>query len=277
MYATVVRAFDTWLGSFLGCIGLVVALPWLLLQQVRKIQASGLLPLNLWDIFHGLQPFPIVGPAAVSNITSLVAPYTGSIFPTLRLMEVKGNTLCIVASVRNRPYLRNPFDCLHAAALANLGEFVGGTGVVIATQLINDQDALEASKGGEHATAATAPLPPPPPPGKVRAILKALQCTYHKKATSTVTGTCEVDLAAIKACCADNQHDSSHGGYAHDMNQNSHHGAGAGGGTGVYVVKATLTDESAVRVAEVETHWAVQRSQKGRKGDSNSNRSHKTD
>ncbi|CEL98603.1 unnamed protein product [Vitrella brassicaformis CCMP3155] len=99
MYATVVRAFDTWLGSFLGCIGLVVALPWLLLQQVRKIQASGLLPLNLWDIFHGLQPFPIVGPAAVSNITSLVAPYTGSIFPTLRLMEVKGNTLCIVASV----------------------------------------------------------------------------------------------------------------------------------------------------------------------------------
>ncbi len=60
----------------------------------------------------------------------LVAPYSSSISP--KIMKLTKDE-CI-ACIDDRPWLRNPFNSVHAIALANLAELASGLGTLTAMQ-----------------------------------------------------------------------------------------------------------------------------------------------
>lgn len=57
------------------------------------------------------------GKTAFSGIIGLIAPYTSSITATVQTLGYGRAS----ASITQRPWLLNPFNSIHAIALANLG------------------------------------------------------------------------------------------------------------------------------------------------------------
>eukprot|EP00048_Salpingoeca_helianthica_P021702 m.13928 g.13928 ORF g.13928 m.13928 type:complete len:201 (+) comp6308_c0_seq2:37-639(+) len=101
-----------------------------------------------------------------SFLVGLVAPYSASMSATI-LHLVPGHC---EGSLQDRPWLRNPFNSIHALALANLGELVSGAAVM---------GAIEAQVRNHR---------------KARGIVSGLRTIYLVKARGPITATSTVVL-----------------------------------------------------------------------------------
>lgn len=116
-----------------------------------KVPSSGDSLLKLWKT---LENKPL-GKHLFSRILSTAIPYTGSIFPYVLKLE-KGHSEISICDTKK---LRNHLNCVHAIALANVGEL--STGLAVTTQM----------------------------PENMRCILKNIEVEYLKKARGTLLAT----------------------------------------------------------------------------------------
>ena len=90
-----------------------------------KIFTSGLKKLLKYDeLFLFLKPLPF-GLSVFNGIVSIVSPYSGNIFPSILFLT----TNKCVMKIQQRWALENPFNSVHAVALANLGEQASGKNI----------------------------------------------------------------------------------------------------------------------------------------------------
>ena len=116
-------------------------------------------------LYKALCGFPF-GKHVFSGLVSFFAPYSSSVNPCVERLDENG---CEI-SVRDWWWLRNPYSCLHAIALANIGEQAGGILMLSLLQRV-----------------------------KVRAIPVRVDTVYHVKARGVITGICEgVSLENVK-------------------------------------------------------------------------------
>mmetsp|Transcript_2606 Transcript_2606/g.6075 ORF Transcript_2606/g.6075 Transcript_2606/m.6075 type:complete len:209 (-) Transcript_2606:207-833(-) len=104
-------------------------------------------------------------------LTRFVAPYSASCEPILRRLEAEAKTGKVVcaASMTERPWLKNPFNSLHAVALTNLGEYTGGLAMLTLQQQVRRLEDR-----------------------KIKAIVTRLESKFIAKARGTITATCEL-------------------------------------------------------------------------------------
>eukprot|EP00386_Alphamonas_edax_P009384 GDKI01030865.1.p1 GENE.GDKI01030865.1~~GDKI01030865.1.p1 ORF type:complete len:218 (+),score=40.55 GDKI01030865.1:93-746(+) len=151
----------------------IIALPFIVFRfATRKFTLESLIDLCLNKI-----P-PVIGRPILSSAIAFEAPFTGSIFSDVKSFSVdeKEGTIKGVISIPDVPHLRNPFNSLHAAALANLGELVTGLCVVLW---------LDRNK-------------------QYRGIPSELKIKFVKKARGTVDGVCTLNMNDIAACIEKN-------------------------------------------------------------------------
>ena len=99
-----------------------------------------------------------LGSYVFDGIIGLVAPYSSSIHSHVKEMR-RGY---VRVEMTEYPWLKNPFNSIHAIALANLGELCSGLSMVSSMQHITDR--------------------------KVRGIISKIEIEYHKKARGVITG-----------------------------------------------------------------------------------------
>ncbi|KAI8833898.1 hypothetical protein BC829DRAFT_77100 [Chytridium lagenaria] len=133
---------------------------------------SGKLGLIGWWTF--LAKVPIVGNWIFNALVAFSSPYTGSVPLAFKSLTVGK----CVGTMRERRAIRNPFMSVHAAALINMGEAVGGMSVLT---WIEDQ------------------------PKPLRAIVVNLTGTYSKKARGLLTATAHVTDDMMNKAIADGQ------------------------------------------------------------------------
>mmetsp|Transcript_19081 Transcript_19081/g.31254 ORF Transcript_19081/g.31254 Transcript_19081/m.31254 type:complete len:205 (+) Transcript_19081:464-1078(+) len=116
---------------------------------------------------------PFFGSYVFKMATMNVTPFTNSIGPHMEKFERnEQRELECVAYMMERTWLHNPFKCIHAAALMNLGEYTGGV-AMITLMKVSD------------------------PP--FRGIVTDLSANYVKKARGRITGYATIpDLKVIK-------------------------------------------------------------------------------
>ena len=113
---------------------------------------------NLHEIYYLLKS-KICGKTAFSTMISVVSPYSGSINPIVE--EFDGNTTkCYFQEKR---CFKNPFNSVHALALANLGELTSGLLMM---------DNLQSTKQ--------------------KGIITNISIEYHKKARGKITAICDI-------------------------------------------------------------------------------------
>lgn len=95
-------------------VGCIICLP--LLPFVSKGSNK-----NFITLFANLNRLPL-GNFVFSGIVCFYAPYTSSISSVVQELSASG---CRI-TMRDWPWLRNPFSSIHAIALANFGEFSSG-------------------------------------------------------------------------------------------------------------------------------------------------------
>ncbi|KNC47860.1 uncharacterized protein AMSG_04090 [Thecamonas trahens ATCC 50062] len=66
----------------------------------------------------------------ISGLCGFISPYTGSISPFVLDMSPDGVSVAMI----DRPWLRNPFNSLHAVALTNLGELTSALAMMMLQQ-----------------------------------------------------------------------------------------------------------------------------------------------
>ncbi|GBG31284.1 Hypothetical Protein FCC1311_075072 [Hondaea fermentalgiana] len=111
-------------------------------------------------------------------LTMFMAPYSASCEPLLQRLDAEpktGNVSC-EATMTERPWLKNPFNSLHAVALTNLGEFTGGVAMLTLQQQIARLEDR-----------------------KLRGIVTRLETKFVAKARGTITATCDVDASKVPA------------------------------------------------------------------------------
>jgi len=128
------------------------------------------------DLFSTCSKVPL-GKHVFKLFVAAASPYSASIGPNVESLEYKiqsdpsvtnpdnTKTIYCKTSMQERPWLRNPFKSIHAAALINLGEFTSGLAMVSAFQSSD-----------------------------MRGIVNSLSGTYTKKARGLVTAIAEVAL-----------------------------------------------------------------------------------
>ena len=122
-------------------------------RLVPNVNQGGNFVRSSWD---RMEPMP-GGRRLFSLMVGRAAPYTGSIGAQVRELRVGFARV----TMRDRPHLRNHLSCVHAVALANLGELTGN--VALAYSLPDD----------------------------ARFIVAGMQIEYKKKARGMITGICE--------------------------------------------------------------------------------------
>jgi len=102
-----------WLAAFsfvLALLIVVLMLPILTLMKQRNT-------IKLWK---KLSSYPMIGKWLYSKLLCFATPYTGSISPNFVQVDEK----CLEVYITEHRAIKNPFNCIHACALANLGELV---------------------------------------------------------------------------------------------------------------------------------------------------------
>jgi len=94
-------------------------------------------PREFFDLFVTLARLPL-GRYVFSGVVSFFAPYSSSVGPFVKDLSSQG---CVV-QIQDWPWMRNPFSSVHAIALANLGEQVGGILMVCLLQRRRDLRAI---------------------------------------------------------------------------------------------------------------------------------------
>lgn len=135
-----------------------------LIPLIIKVLTSGPKFLRKFDSFYTFLSQLPFGKAVFSGIACFFAPYTSSI--SARVKEFDQNK-CII-TIRDQPWLRNPFGSVHAIALSNLGEFT--TGLLVMAQL-------------QHNSSC-------------QGIPTRIDSVYHTKARGTITAKCSVDKSS---------------------------------------------------------------------------------
>merc|ERR1711916_13749 len=95
----------------------------------------------------------------MGSILPIVSPYSGSVYPSVQKLTTKE---CEV-QISEMPFLKNPFNSIHAAALVNAGELTGG--LVMVTYAGHCRH--------------------------IRCIPVEINAKYMKKSKGTITVTCE--------------------------------------------------------------------------------------
>jgi len=116
-----------------------------------------------WDLLSGVPGGKIV----FSRLVGRMAPYTGTIHATVTVLRVGYGEVVM----HDKKTIRNHLDCVHAIALANLGELAGN--VALAYSLPDD----------------------------ARFIVSGMEIEYLKKARGTITavGECPIPRSATRA------------------------------------------------------------------------------
>jgi acyl-coenzyme A thioesterase PaaI-like protein len=116
-----------------------------------------------WDVLSGVPG----GKVVFSRLVGRMAPYTGSIHATVTVLRAGYAEV----TMHDRRAVRNHLDCVHAVALANLGELAGN--VALAYSLPDD----------------------------ARFIVSGMEIEYTKKARGTITavGESPVPRSATRA------------------------------------------------------------------------------
>lgn len=150
----------------ISVLSILIALPLvdLLVCALRALRA-GNRPLHVWDRVIGQQSWVISRwrPRVFGLLLRQVNPYSRSL-PGLQMVSIQRGKA--IGELRETNSIRNPFRCVHAAALVLLGETVGGLAVF--SEL-------------EHYP-------------RVRAIVKQLSCEYQQKARGKLVASCEFQL-----------------------------------------------------------------------------------
>ena len=155
------RITFTILGAVEVLIGLICSLPLLLFTLATKGARPFQKHLFTWNQCKSV-PF---GKSFFSSLICFFAPYSASISPLI--IELTETTAA--ASIVERPWLKNPFNSVHAVALTNLGELTSGVLVVCALQNIRG------AKG----------------------IVTKLSTTYVKKARGIIIAKAAADLSDL--------------------------------------------------------------------------------
>lgn len=111
-----------------------------------------------------LSPLPL-GKQAFAKLIKLKIPYSGSIGAVVQELH-DGHA---VVTLQDRRAVRNHLDCVHAIALANLGEMTSGIAMFHAID------------------------------GRSKGIVTELRMEYLKKARGTLTATCDVEVTPVTA------------------------------------------------------------------------------
>jgi hypothetical protein len=74
---------------------------------------------NNIDIFAFMSQFPL-GAHCFSTLIPFTASYSGSIEGSISELSRQGDTITCAGSIQNLPWLRNPFQSVHAVAMTNL-------------------------------------------------------------------------------------------------------------------------------------------------------------
>lgn len=135
-----------------------------LAQGAVAASLDSLNKLTLGQAWAALSPLPL-GKQAFAKLVKLRIPYTGSIGAVVEEMRDGHATV----TLSDRRAVRNHLDCIHAIALANLGEFTSGLA------MFNTID------------------------GKAKGIVTAISVQYLKKARGTLTATCDVQVEPVTA------------------------------------------------------------------------------
>ena len=106
-------------------IAVLINIPAIIIRLITKGPKS---LRKVMDLYSFCQSIPL-GRVLMSGCIGMFAPYTSSIGASV---EDISNNKCIV-TMNDYPWLRNPFQSLHALALGNLGE--SATGIAMICQL----------------------------------------------------------------------------------------------------------------------------------------------
>eukprot|EP00389_Voromonas_pontica_P016334 GDKH01025530.1.p1 GENE.GDKH01025530.1~~GDKH01025530.1.p1 ORF type:complete len:224 (+),score=29.86 GDKH01025530.1:122-793(+) len=170
--AVVLRPFHNiiWLVDFIIAILLFpISLVVVLLACLKHTFTKGIPNFEQFLVLCSDLPYGL-GMPFIRTIVIYNAPYAGSMNPNFKKISISDEAVTVAASIRDRSYLMNPFDSIHALALGNLGEMVSGLAVFIAMKKV---------KGA-------------------RGIPTSIHCTYTKKARNVVSASCTVKLADLK-------------------------------------------------------------------------------
>jgi hypothetical protein len=74
---------------------------------------------NNLDIFAFMDQFPL-GAHCFSTLVPFTAPYSGSVEGHVSDLSRKGDVITCSGSIENLPWLRNPFQSVHAIAMTNM-------------------------------------------------------------------------------------------------------------------------------------------------------------
>ena len=118
--------------------------------------------LTIAQAWAALSPLPL-GKQAFAKLIKLKIPYSGSIGAVVEELS-DGHAK---VTLRDRRAVRNHLDCVHAIALANLGEMTTGIAVFHAID------------------------------GKCKGIVTHIEMSYQKKARGTLTATCDIEVAPV--------------------------------------------------------------------------------
>jgi hypothetical protein len=106
---------------------------------------------------------PFIGRWLFGLAVSFSSPYTGSL--PFYVQSLNGQGHCTL-SLRDSWFIRNPFSCIHAAALTNLGEGAGGLAVLCLLESQKDQ--------------------------KLRGIVSRLESVFYKKAQGRIVAIVDI-------------------------------------------------------------------------------------